>query len=122
MQFGVAIDTMRSRYTLDERDWKPMLIGDTQLDGFSWIPLGADESGAWESYWMRLDAGARSPLHLHHATELLYVADGVFSDSDGVDYRTGDVALYATGSRHASFSEKGCLVLVVTRKSSEIDE
>lgn len=117
---GAHAEHGRQRYVIDARDWRPMKIGETELPGFSWIPVAKDERGAWESYWMRMSPGARSPYHIHDSAELLYVANGVFSDADGADYRSGDVVVYHAGSRHASVSEDGCMVFVVARTGSSI--
>ena len=120
--YGTRAEQGRLRYVIDPRDWKPMKIGETELQGFSWIPVAKDEGGAWESYWMKMSPGARSPHHVHHTTELLYIADGVFSDADGADYFPGDVVWYRAGSRHMSFSTHGCMVFVVARTGSSVDE
>ena len=75
--FGLNVEGARRWYSIDERDWRPMKIGDTVLPGFSWIPVADDEGGAWSSYWMRLQPGARSFEHRHDSTELIMVLDGV---------------------------------------------
>jgi anti-sigma factor ChrR (cupin superfamily) len=110
----------RRWYAIDERDWRPMTIGDTVLPGFFWIPVALDESGAWHSYWMRLDPGARSYVHRHDGTELIMVLDGVFTDDDGSDFLPGQTVSYPAGSRHSTYSAQGCTVLVVEGKASSI--
>ncbi|MFJ4293971.1 cupin domain-containing protein [Cupriavidus sp. NPDC089707] len=107
-------------YAMAEGDWSPMRIGEAVLPGFSRISLGADESGAWSSYWMRIDPGATSPEHVHMTTELLVVWQGIFTDSDGTDFGPGETVIYQAGSRHRSFSKDGCIVLVVTTSESEV--
>jgi len=114
-----AYDKMR--YVIDDRDWAPMTIGDAVLPGFFCIPLAKDECGAWSSYWMRMDAGALSPQHLHLTTELLVIREGVFTDNDGADYGPGEAVVYHAGSRHTSSTREGCIALVVTRSSSRIE-
>jgi anti-sigma factor ChrR (cupin superfamily) len=117
---GLKITNGRRWYSIDERDWQPMTIGDTALAGFSWIPVAQDESGAWTSYWMRLDAGARSFEHQHDSTELIMILDGVFTDDDGTDFHPGQTVSYPAGSRHSTSSAKGCTVLVVARTASSV--
>jgi hypothetical protein len=58
-----------------------MMIGNDFLPGFFWIPVTSDESGAWTSYWMRLEAGARSREHRHEATELVMILGGPWRSS-----------------------------------------
>ena len=117
---GLEVKNGRRRYSIDERDWQPMKIGDTVLQGFSWIPVAQDESGVWTSYWMRLEAGARSFEHRHDSTELIMILDGVFTDDDGTDFHPGDTVSYPAGSCHSTSSKDGCTVLVVARTESSV--
>ncbi|SAL40999.1 anti-ECFsigma factor, ChrR [Caballeronia peredens] len=110
----------RRSYSIDERDWRPMMIGDAVLSGFFWIPVALDERGAWRSYWMRLAPGARSFLHRHDDTELIMVLSGVFTDDDGTDFLPGQTVSYPAGSRHSTYSAQGCTVLVVEGNASSI--
>ncbi|MDE1179224.1 cupin domain-containing protein [Paraburkholderia sp.] len=115
----IFTDTARRSYTIRDEDWRPLRLGETEMTGYAWIPLSDDEGGGWSSYWMKIDAGAQGPMHRHDTTELIVVAQGVFTDSDGAHFRTGDVLTYAAGSSHASRSAEGCVVLVVARTGSQ---
>ncbi|TFE36533.1 anti-sigma factor [Paraburkholderia dipogonis] len=117
---GLKVKDGRRWYSIDERDWRPMKIGETVLPGFFWIAVADDENGAWSSYWMRLEAGARSIEHQHDSTELILVLDGVFSDEDGTDFLPGQTVSYPAGSRHSTYSETGCTVLVVAHIGSSM--
>jgi anti-sigma factor ChrR (cupin superfamily) len=110
----------RSIHTCDADAWQPMMIDGQRHPGFWLIPLVDDSSGNWTSYWMRLDAGARSLLHTHTSTELLSVLDGVYTDQDGTDITPGQVVTFAAGTSHWSYSREGCTVLVVTRSESTL--
>jgi anti-sigma factor ChrR (cupin superfamily) len=110
----------RQHYRIHDEDWRPLQIGGTDIPGYFWIPLSDDEEGAWSSYWMKVEAGARGPEHRHDTTELLFVAEGVFTDSDGVTFRAGDVLVYPAGSSHASSSASGCIVLVVAKTGAHL--
>ncbi|MFM0418882.1 cupin domain-containing protein [Paraburkholderia aromaticivorans] len=103
-----------------ERQWQPMMIEGQRHPGFWIVPIVDDETGAWTSYWMRLDAGARSLLHTHTSTELLYITDGIYTDQDGTDIAAGEVVTFAAGSSHWSYSRDGCTVLVVTNSESSL--
>jgi anti-sigma factor ChrR (cupin superfamily) len=118
--FGLNVKNGRRCYSIDERDWQPMKIGATVLPGFLWIPVADDENGAWSSYWMRLQPGARSFEPQHDSTELILVLDGVFTDDDGTDFLPGQTVCYAAGSRHSTSSQAGCTVLVVAHTGSTI--
>jgi len=86
---GLKAAPGRRWYAIAASDWQPMKIGDTVLHGFFSIPVADDERGRWTSYWMRVEPGARSPVHRHDTTELIMVLDGVFTDDDGSDYLPG---------------------------------
>jgi anti-sigma factor ChrR (cupin superfamily) len=118
--FGLKVRNGRRSYSIDERDWRPMKIGDTVLPGFFWIPVANDDQGAWTSYWMRLQPGARSFEHRHDSTELILILEGVFTDDDGTDFVTGQTVCYPAGSRHSTSSAEGCIVLVVAHSGSTI--
>ncbi|MBB3259739.1 anti-sigma factor ChrR (cupin superfamily) [Paraburkholderia bannensis] len=118
--FGLNVKGARRWYSIDERDWQPMKIGDTTLAGFSWIPVAQDEGGAWSSYWMRLQPGTRSPQHRHDSTELIVILEGVFTDDDGADFLPGQTVCYAAGSCHSTSSTRGCTVLVVSHTGSTV--
>ena len=110
----------RRSYKINDEDWRPLQIGEQDIPGYFWIPLSEDEGGGWSSYWMKIQPGARGPAHLHDTTELIFVADGVFTDSDGAHFQSGHVLTYAAGSSHSSSSESGCTVLVVARTASSL--
>lgn len=110
----------RRSYKINDEDWRPLQIGEQDIPGYFWIPVSEDEGGGWSSYWMRIQPGACGPAHLHDTTELIFVADGVFTDSDGAHFQSGDVLTYAAGSSHSSSSESGCTVLVVARTASSL--
>ena len=118
--FGLKVKDGRRLYSIDERDWRPMKIGETVLPGFFWIPVADDESGSWSSYWMRLQPGARSFEHKHDSTELILILEGVFTDDDGTDFLPGQTVSYPAGSRHSTSSKEGCTVLVVAHTGSTI--
>ncbi|WP_429341134.1 cupin domain-containing protein [Paraburkholderia sp. GAS42] len=110
----------RRSYKINDEDWRPLKIGESEIPGYSWIPLSDDEGGGWTSYWMKIEPGARGPTHLHETTEMIFVAEGVFADSDGAQFSVGHVLTYPAGSSHSSSSESGCTVLVVARTGSQL--
>lgn len=101
-------------FTWRDTSWQPMSLSGRVLEGFYWQPLLGDQAKAWDAYWMRLEAGAKSPEHAHPSTELLFIHEGTLHDDNGQTYGPGDVVLYAAGSVHSTFSPSGCHALVVT--------
>ena len=66
---------------------------------------------------VRYDAGARFPEHGHPGGEEVLVLEGIFSDQHG-HYGKGWHLLNPSDSRHESYSENGCLLLVKLRQYS----
>ena len=65
-----------------------------------------------QTWLMKVDAGAWSPLHAHEEVEQIYVIEGTFYDQDKT-YQCGDLIVRAPGAQHTAGSEKGCVVLLV---------
>jgi anti-sigma factor ChrR (cupin superfamily) len=117
---GITDFTGRRHYRTRDEDWRPLQIDGADIPGYFSIPLSDDEDGSWSSYWMKIQPGARGPEHRHDTTELIFVAEGDFADSDGATFQTGDVLTYLAGSSHSSSSATGCVVLVVARTESRL--
>jgi anti-sigma factor ChrR (cupin superfamily) len=60
---------------------------------------------------------SRFPAHTHELGEEFLVLEGTFSDEHG-DYPTGSYVRNPPGSRHAAFSDPGCVILVKLRQMS----
>ncbi len=50
---------------------------------------------------MKIDAGARYPMHAHDETEQIYVLSGSFSDQDRT-LKAGDYCCRAPGAMHST--------------------
>jgi anti-sigma factor ChrR (cupin superfamily) len=105
-----------------DEDWEPMQLGATPLPGYHWIPLKSDSTGAWQAYWMKVDPGARSALHVHPSCELIQIHHGVLCDEDGARFVAGDVVVYRLGTRHFTHSEQGCVVLVIASLQATVPD
>ena len=80
---------------------------------------GPAEAGKVTSL-VRYDAGARFPERGHPGGEEILVLEGIFSDQHG-HYGKGWHLLNPSDSRHESYSENGCLLLVKLRQYSGKD-
>ena len=94
--------------------------------GVDILPLyGLDELGGRLSdttpsaALLRYEPGASVPTHHHHGYEHIFILQGSQSDAAGV-YVKGTCVISPPGSRHAVFSEEGCLVLAVWNRPVEI--
>lgn len=93
-------------------DWQPMRLDGRVLEGVTMCAL-VEAPEHWRSYWMKMEAGSRSVMHRHSATEMLVVVAGAAEDCDGAVFRLGDAVVYPVGSTHLLYSPEGCTLLVV---------
>ncbi len=70
---------------------------------------------AMASSIVRYAPGSSFALHSHDLGEEFLVLEGVFSDEHG-DYPAGTYVRNPPGSRHAPFSEAGCIIFVKLRQ------
>jgi len=86
------------------------------IAGMSWIPLSGELSnGVFESFLLRMDAGAQSKPHEHTGDEEFLVLEGQLIDCDGQCFNSGDYVHFLPGSKHSSHSPEGCTMLVILR-------
>ena len=81
--------------------------------GLKWIPLSEDENLDHEVFIIRFEADSSSNLHRHNGYEEFYVLNGELIDSDGKVFKKGDYIKFEKGSKHSSYSETGCTLLVI---------
>lgn len=60
----------------------------------------------------RMDPGTTTTPHEHTSNEQFYVIEGDVVDHDGVAYGPGDLVCLKAGTKHSSYSEHGCLLVV----------
>jgi len=90
----------------DEPGWAPFRPG---ID-IRWLYQTGDEGP--RAALLRYGPGGRAPLHEHVGYEHVLVLDGAQSDHLG-RYPAGSLTINPPGSRHAVFSESGCVVLII---------
>jgi len=87
-------------------DWQP------DGDKF-WIkPIYEDAVRGERTCLMKIDPGARFPMHAHEETEQIYVLSGSFYDQDRT-LRVGDYCCRAPGAMHSSGSDEGAILLLI---------
>lgn len=64
---------------------------------------------------VRYQADSRFPEHVHELGEEFFVLSGTFCDEHG-SYPTGTYVRNPPGSRHAPFSDSGCVIFVKLRQ------
>ena len=85
------------------------------IKGMSWYKISYEKEKGQGSYILKMDPGAKSIPHEHISYEEFYMLDGELIDSDGKIFKKGDFISFEPGSKHSSFTEKGCLILVFMR-------
>ncbi len=107
--------TPREVTRIDETPFEPYdLEGPIQAE-ISWLPLRYDRSGGVGSYMMRLEPGAVTIPHVHAGFEDFLILEGTLTDSDGTVFEAMDFVSFAPGTKHNSWTDTGCLIIVFER-------
>ncbi|MDB2651931.1 cupin domain-containing protein [Candidatus Pelagibacter bacterium] len=86
------------------------------VEGMSWHKLSYDRgNGGFGTYILKMDAGAKSLLHIHQGYEEFYVIEGELRDADGKVFKKGDFVTFEPGTKHNSHTKNGCLLIVFMR-------
>ena len=89
------------------------------IEGMSWHKISYEKEKGQGSYILKMDPGAKSIPHEHVNYEEFYMLDGELIDADGKIFKKGDFISFEPGSKHSSFTEKGCLILVFMRSRNK---
>ncbi len=87
--------------------WKPL-----EQPGVGLKLLRADRTSGASTFLVRMEPGARVPLHDHPAGEEIFVVEGEVRIG-GERLGPGDYLYTPPDARHAATSEAGCVFLVV---------
>ncbi|MDA9629480.1 cupin domain-containing protein [Candidatus Pelagibacter sp.] len=86
------------------------------VEGMSWHKISYDKkNGGFGTYILKMDAGAKSLLHMHQGYEEFYIINGELEDTDGRIFKKGDFVTFKPGSKHSSHTKNGCLLIVFMR-------
>ena len=106
-----ALPPLASRFLkVDELPWKP-----TQVEGIDMKVLMQDKESGLLTALFRWQPGTELPLHEHVEVEQTYVLEGSFRDHAGI-CRAGNYVWRRAGSRHAAWTDEGCLMLAIFLK------
>ena len=104
---------LRSLIRTPDKKFRPYNRYGKTLPGVEWLPLSGGAEADKEVYLIRFGPGSRSHPHIHQGSEEFLVLDGELTDDDGMIFRPGDFVRFESGSKHSSFSEEGCTLLVI---------
>jgi len=68
----------------------------------------------------RMAAGQTTIAHEHVGDEEFLLIEGDLTDHDGVRYEPGDLVWLRSGTKHNSYSEKGCVLAVYLPATTSI--
>lgn len=93
-----------------DMEWAP-----TQFEKVYVKALYQDKEKGELTCLVKLEPGAKLPMHVHPELEQAYVLEGSMSDHDGV-CRAGEYVWRRGGSYHENESAEGAIVLAIYRK------
>lgn len=93
-----------------EMEWAP-----TQFDKVYMKVLYQDKAKGELTCLVKLEPGAKLPMHVHPELEQAFVLEGSMADHDGV-CRAGEYVWRTAGSYHENQSDEGAVVLAIYRK------
>ena len=83
------------------------------ISGLKWLPLSKNEKLEHEVFIVQFEPESSSSLHKHQGYEEFYVIDGELIDDDGKVFKKGDYIKFEKGTKHSSYSNTGCTLLVI---------
>ena len=89
------------------------------ISGMSWHKISFNQNTGVGSYILKMAPGAKSLKHRHQNYEEFYILEGELIDEDNTSFKKGDFISYKPGSKHSSFTKKGCLLLVFLRQKNK---
>ena len=92
-----------------------------KVKGLSWHKITYSKSnGGFGSYVLKMNPGSKTLPHLHPGFEEFLVNKGQLTDSDGSVFKKGDFVSFKPGSKHSSYTKKGCQLLVFMRGKNKL--
>ena len=101
--------------------WKDLLKQDFDSASLAWqpfragvdiLPLHGDPAQGCSCAFLRYQAGAEVPRHVHVGMEFLMILRGSQRDERG-EYHAGTFLINPASSSHAIVSKSGCIVLAI---------
>ncbi len=108
-------ETPREVTPIAETPFQPYdMEGPVQAE-ITWLPLRYDRAKGVGSYMMRLAPGAVTIPHTHAGYEDFLILEGSLTDSDGAVFKAMDFVSFTPGTKHNSWTDTGCLIVVFER-------
>lgn len=115
--------TKRKITNISKLKFKPFDNYGIIIPGMNWHKISYNRKVKGQgTYVLKMEPGAKSLAHEHTGYEEFLMLDGELIDPDGVIFKKGDFVTFEPGSKHSSYTKKGCLVLVFMRGSNKPTE
>ena len=88
--------------------------------GMDWHIITYNKMTGQGTYILKLKPNTRTPYHKHNDYEEFYILDGELIDKDNLKFKKGDFISFKPGTRHSSYTKKGCTLLVFMRKKNKL--
>ena len=95
--------------------FKPFDRYGSVIPGMSWHKISFEKKNGYGTYISKLDPGTKTISHTHLGFEEFLILKGELIDSDGVIFKKGNFVTFKPGSKHSSYTKKGCLILTFMR-------
>ncbi len=106
----------RKIININEVKFRPFDNYNIKIPGMSWHKISYNKkNGGFGTYVLKMEPGTRSLRHKHTGYEEFYMLKGQLQDQDGKVFKKGDFVSFKPGTKHFSYSKKGCLILVFMR-------
>ena len=100
---------------IHKAEFEPFLTSDGQTDGEVLQVNGGKTGYGFHIY--RMKPGQTTIPHEHVGDEEFFLIDGDLTDHDGHQYEPGDIVCLRSGTKHNSYSENGCVLVVYLREA-----
>ena len=88
--------------------------------GMDWHKITYNKMTGQGTYILKLKPNTITPYHKHTDYEEFYVLRGELIDKDNLKFKKGDFISFKPGTRHSSYTKKGCTLLVFMRKKNKL--
>ena len=94
-----------------DAEFEPFISDNGEMDGY-FLQLDRSKGAGRGFYIYKMEPGYTTIPHEHVGVEEFLILSGEITDHDGFTYREGDFVSLKAGTRHCSYTEKGCLIAV----------
>lgn len=111
----------RTVVNIHDAEYEPFITDGGDTDGY-FLQLDRSKGLGRGFYIYKMEPGYTTIAHTHIGVEEFLILSGEAVDHDGYRYREGDMVSLKAGTKHCSYSEKGCLIAVYSESFETTSE